>query len=244
MSIAWIKDRSLVLRRAHATAAVPPRSPTGAGFENAPWSCSGRTGDPSVQQSARDALRSLNLYERSDGTLSFVIDATAALVACQLATYDVAKRQGPMFYDPASTLCLPDEVTCAHIIAMVERAQKYFSGENTIVKDGFIFADPEAFELGDRGGHTDTVTSGDGDFLTADTLWDFKVSMSKPTKTNTLQVLMYFLMGKQSGLPEFEALTHIGLFNPRLGIVHRMAVADVPEHVIEIVRRDVIGYAE
>jgi hypothetical protein len=53
---------------------------------------------------------------------------------------------------------------------------------------------------------------------------------------------MYFLMGKESGLPEFVELTHVGLFNPRLGTVHRMAVADVPVERIEMIRRDVIGY--
>lgn len=69
-----------------------------------------------------------------------------------------------------------------------------------------------------------------------------KVSAGKPTKDHTLQLLMYFLMGKESGLPEFAGLTHVGLFNPRSGTVYRLAVGDVLADVIETIRRDVIGY--
>lgn len=71
----------------------------------------------------------------------------------------------------------------------------------------------------------------------------FKTNSTKPTKDHTLQVLMYALMGKQPGLPEFESLTHIGLFNPRRDEVYRIAVADISAEVIETVHRDVIGYS-
>lgn len=33
-----------------------------------------------------------------------------------------------------------------------------------------------------EGAYTATITTGDGDFLTKDTLWDFKVTTSKPNK--------------------------------------------------------------
>ena len=78
-------------------------------------------------------------------------------------------------------------------------------GKNgSIIKDGFTFEpakpDDKAYEKmiktgkGSYGGYTYTVESGDGDFLTADTLWDFKVSKSKPTNKHTLQLLMYLLL--------------------------------------------------
>jgi len=97
--------------------------------------------------------------------------------------------------------------------------------------------------VGERGGYTDLVDSGDGDFLPENTLWDFKVSASKPTKDHALQLLMYLLMGKQSRLPEFEALTHVGIFNPRLNTVYRLAVIDVPPKTTDTIRYDLIGYA-
>lgn len=201
-----------------------------------------RTAYASVSADARAALSTLEVIEHDDDTVSFAVDETTVMVACQMATYDVGLRAGPQFYDPSASLRVPDSVTTGHILTMVERARKYFDLHGPLLSDGFVFADRENIMLGERGGYTDLVTSGDGDFLTEATLWDFKTSGTKPTKDHTLQVLMYFLMGKESGLPEFVSLTHIGIFNPRLGTVHRMAVADVPAVVIEIVRRDVIGY--
>ena len=41
------------------------------------------------------------------------------------------------------------------------------------------------------GGYTDKITSGDGDFLTVDTLWDFKVLKANIKSQHTLQLLVY-----------------------------------------------------
>lgn len=199
-------------------------------------------GYPSAVEDARQAVLSLNINEYEDSTVGYAIDETAALIACQLATYDVALRASVGLYNPESTLRAPDEVTTAHILVMVHRAERFFAEHGPIVADGFIFMNEVQHAADERGGYTDLVDSGDGDFLTEDTLWDFKVSASKPTKDHVLQLLMYFLMGKQSGLPEFEALTHVGIFNPRLNVVYRLAVVDVPPEIIDTIRYDVIGY--
>jgi hypothetical protein len=45
--------------------------------------------------------------------------------------------------------------------------------------DGFTF----------EGGYTDTVSKGDGDLTTADTLWDFKVSKAKVKKSTPCNYL-------------------------------------------------------
>jgi hypothetical protein len=79
----------------------------------------------------------------------------------------------------------PNE-TYENIITMVKRSLNFFKKFGPVTKYGFTM----------RGGYTDTVSTGDGDFLTEDTLWDFKVSKKGPTSAYTLQVLMYFLMGK------------------------------------------------
>lgn len=104
--------------------------------------------------------------------------------------------------------------------------------EANIHLDGFTFP----------GGYTDLVTAGDGDFLTADALWDFKVSVKGPTSAHTLQLLMYLLMGRRSGQPAFNSITQLGVFNPRLNAVYQIALADVPSEVVSTVSRDVIGY--
>lgn len=196
-----------------------------------------------VTSEAMIALGELNITDLADGTVMFDLDKTAVQVACQLETYDVGLRAGVQLYNPVSSSRTPDALTTAHILAMVDRAKSFFAAYGPITADGFVFVDGDELLAGGRGGYTDMVDSGDGDFLTADTLWDFKVSASKPTKDHTLQLLMYFLMGKQSGMPEFTTQTHVGIFNPRLNTVHRLAVAEVPADVIQIIRRDVIGHA-
>lgn len=195
-----------------------------------------------VASDAGSALGELPIEDLEDGTVIFRVDETAVLIACKLATYDVGLRAGVHLYNPESSLRSPDETTTAHILAMTERAKRFFEAYGPVTADGFVFIDGDELLAGGRGGYTDIVDSGDGDFLTADTLWDFKVSASKPTKDHTLQLLMYFLMGKQSGMPEFGTQTHVGIFNPRLNTMHRLAVAEVPADIIETIRRDVIGY--
>lgn len=151
--------------------------------------------------------------------------------ACKLAGYDVIYRAGMAGYRPVETIN-PDMATTTNIAVLVERSLSFFKLYGPITLDGFAFP----------GGYTAAVNAGDGDFLTEDTLWDFKVSVSGPTKDHTLQLLMYYLMGKASGQPEFDTITHLGIFNPRLNSVYRIALADIAPDIIEEVSSEVIGY--
>lgn len=69
-----------------------------------------------------------------------------------------------------------------------------------------------------------TVDKGDGDFLTDDTLWDFKVSRAKPTNKHTLQLLMYWIMGQHSGQYIFKDITKLGIYNPRFNAAYLIEV--------------------
>ena len=51
-----------------------------------------------------------------------------------------------------------------------------------------------------------------------------------------------YMKGATSHLPEFGGVTHVGSFGPRANNFNRLKVTDVPADVLEIVRRDVIGY--
>lgn len=156
----------------------------------------------------------------------------ASLVnACKLTGYDVIYRAGMAGYRPVDSINA-DTATTTNIAVLVERSLTFFEQYGPITLDGFVFP----------GGYTAAVNAGDGDFLTADTLWDFKVSVSAPTKDHTLQLLMYFLMGKASGQPEFDTITHLGIFNPRLNSVYRIALVEIAPDIIEEVSSEVIGY--
>lgn len=126
----------------------------------------------------------------------------------------------------------PDVSTIQNVRTMVERSLHFFDIYGPKVLDGFTFF----------GGYTDKVDSGDGDFTTADTLWDFKV-VTQPVKSkHTLQLLMYWRMGLHSIHPEFQNIEYLGIYNPRMNEVHRIAVEDISEDVIVKVEREIIGY--
>ena len=91
-------------------------------------------------------------------------------------------------------------------------------------------------------GYTETVSSGDGDFLTADTLWDMKVLRSRPTTANALQVLVYWVMGQHSGQKIFKPLTKIGIFNPRTNTAYILDMSKVKDETIRTVEDEIICY--
>lgn len=94
------------------------------------------------------------------------------------------------------------------------------------------------------GGYTATISSGDGDFLTENTLWDFKVSKSKPTNKNTLQLLIYWIMGQHSGQEKYKNITRLGIFNPRLNMIYTLNINEISTNIIKTVETDVICYEE
>lgn len=161
------------------------------------------------------------------------LDDASIINACKLCTFDTWFRN-PMAAAMAKTYkdTEPDGPTIENIRMMVERGMEFWKLYGPIKADGFTFG----------AGYTDTVDSGDGDYLTEDTLWDFKVSVNPPKKEHTLQLLMYWIMGQHSGEEIFDGITRIGIYNPRLHTVYHIDIADVGEEVIEEVEREVIGY--
>lgn len=151
--------------------------------------------------------------------------------ACKLVGYDVCFRAGTTYYQSVDNI-EPNQATIYNITVMIQRSLSFLHQYGPIVKDGFTF----------EGGYTRIVSSGDGDFITKDTLWDFKVLKTKPSSRSTLQLLMYYLMGRHSIHPELHQIQNIGFFNPRSNTVYRLNVSNIPEDVISVVENEVIGY--
>lgn len=162
------------------------------------------------------------------------LDGDSIINACKMVTFDVWYRN-PVNAPLAKTAkeINPDEATIENIRAMVKRSVNFFDEYGPITVDGFTF---------EPNGYTETVSTGDGDFLTADTLWDFKVTKSKPTNKHTLQLLMYWIMGQHSGKPEYKNLTKLGIFNPRLNTVYLLDMSNVSAKTIADVEKNVICY--
>ena len=158
------------------------------------------------------------------------LDDISITNAIKLTGFDVCYRAG-LGYKPVSEI-KPDQTTIQNARTVVERSLHFLEIYGPKVMDGFTF----------EGGYTDTISTGAGDFTTADTLWDFKVSKRKVQKEHTLQLLMYWRMGLHSIHPEFQRIQYLGIYNPRLNTVYRIPVADILEDVISEVEEKVIGY--
>ena len=181
------------------------------------------------------------------------LDGDSITNACKLVTFDTWLRNPAIALTAATHNGVnPDMYTIENIRTMVRRSLMFFEKYGPVTKDGFTFGPPtpnvlalekmRATKRGVYGGYTPTVDSGDGDFLTADTLWDFKVSKAKPTSTHTLQLLMYYIMGQHSGQHIYKPITKLGIYNPRLNTVYILKVDNIPKEVIEAVEKEVIGY--
>lgn len=158
------------------------------------------------------------------------LDDSSISNACKLVGFDVCYRMGMMGYKPVQSIN-PDAETIENIRTMVNRSISFMEKESPIVADGFTF----------EGGYTNEVTSGDGDLLTHDGLWDFKVSVNNPTKDHTLQLLMYYLLGLRSIHDGFEQVRKLGIFNPRLNKEYTVHLSDLDGTILSSVSNDVLG---
>ena len=161
------------------------------------------------------------------------LDNTSIDAAIKLTGYDVCYRNSSIHYKPVESI-KPNKETISNIRIMVIRSLKFFETYGPIVKSHMTF----------EGGYTDIVGTGDGDFLTKDTLWDFKVSVNHPKVQHTLQVLMYYIMGLNSIYPEYKEIRKIGFFNPRLNMVYVCDISKIPQKTYSEVSKRVIGYPD
>lgn len=159
------------------------------------------------------------------------LDDVSIINATKLTGFDVCYRSNPALYKPVEEI-QPDAETIENIRTMVNRSLHFLDVYGPKVLDGFTL----------DGGYTDTVMTGDGDFLTADTIWDFKVSKRPIQKEHTLQLMMYWRMGLRSVHSEFQNVRYLGIYNPRLNEASRIEVSQIPHEIVEQVEKEVIGY--
>ena len=150
--------------------------------------------------------------------------------AVRLAGFDVCYEKGAEFYTPFDGI-VPDDAAVDNIMTMVDRSLEFLKTRSHI----------RTFHTFD-GGYTDVIRVGDGDFMSRDTLWSFRVSESGVTEKDTLELLVRLRMGLHSVFDYYESIKYLGVFNPMRNEMSRIAVSDIPQSVIKEVERDVIGY--
>ena len=184
------------------------------------------------------SIRGAEICNRGEEANSYLehikgLDDDSIINACRLVWFDQVFRTGIIgFGDPLDEVL--NHETCENVRTMVKRAATFFKRFGPVVEDGPVFL----------GGYTDLIVSGDGDFTTKDTIWDFKVSKNEPTIYNTLQIAIYYLMAHHSIVPSYRSLTKIGIFNPRLNVAYILDMSNVPAQLVEEIETSVIGYKE
>ena len=188
-----------------------------------------------------------NAIEHANKLLGAIkdLDDESIVNACALVGYDVWFRNTKAAILANNNIPkIPDSHTIENIRIMVKRSLDFFEQYGPITKNGFTFQANSEELITDKqnGGYTLTVDSGDGDFLTKDTLWDFKVSKNKLKNEQTLQLLMYWIMGQHSQQNIYKNIDKLGIYNPRLNVVYLLEVDKIPQDIIKAVEDYVICY--
>ena len=163
------------------------------------------------------------------------LDYASIINACKLAGFDVYYRSPShiMINNKSRYAPEPDEYSLHNIKIFIERSLALFAKYGPVVKYGFDF---------EPSGYTHIISSGDGDFLTHDTLWDFKVSKSAPSGKDAMQVLIYWIMGIHSGQKVFDSINNLAIWNPRLNAAYILETSRIADSVISEIESDIICY--
>ena len=151
--------------------------------------------------------------------------------ACILVGYDVAFRRGPSYFVNVNEDII-DQSLVSNISDMIKRSCIFLQENGPIVMCGFTMEE----------GYNDIVSSGDGDYITKTTLWDFKVSSLPLNKNQTLQLAMYYIIGIHSVHSIFKKIKYLGIYNPFLNKTYKIKISSIDDSVFSSICRDVIGY--
>ena len=157
------------------------------------------------------------------------LDAKSIEAAYELVQFDSMARTGCS--DSTSTISKLKNEDIGEIRTMVGRSVDFFSNVEQYVDVGFTF----------EGGYTAVIDAGDGDYLTEGTIWDMKVSKNPPTKEQTLQLLIYYILGINSNQSKFQSVNRIGIFNPMMNRSYSIIVDSIDTDIIDRVKDEVVG---
>lgn len=113
-----------------------------------------------------------------------------------------------------------DDETLMHIAEMRARVSRCFERFGNPTHSGTWPVRSERFHLV---GHID--------FVSADTIWDLKVSSTGPSKVDLLQLLLYWMAASDDPDNSLE-IDYVGIYNPRMDAAWRIAVEEIPPDVL------------
>lgn len=161
------------------------------------------------------------------------LDDESIYNAIKITGFDVVYRNGGMGYVPVNDI-KPNQSLINNTKIMVYRTLNFLEIYGPVIRLGFTF----------DGGYTKIMASGDGDYITHDTLWDLKVLKTHFNKKHIMQLLIYWRMGLRSDYKTFKNLKYIGIYNPRKNKVFRYKLDNIENGIINIIDDEIIGYTK
>lgn len=92
------------------------------------------------------------------------------------------------------------------------------------------------------GAYTKTIPSGNGEFLTPNMVLELNASPEKPTRAQTLRLLLSWRMGLYSIHPDYGKVKYLGIYNALTNTLYQYDVSAIPDETIIAVDTKIIGY--
>lgn len=175
--------------------------------------------------------------------------------ACRIASF------GDWLVDPAAAedgpgpdAVEPGDASVEAIRVMAARMGAFFDRYGQPEEREFSFEPADGDSMGyvsmtmggggTWGGYTVSAACGNGDYISGDTMWLVKADGSEVTEADTLELLMWAVMGVKSGQSKYQAVKRMGILEPGTGTAYTMSMDAVPADVLEAVCGNVLGYPE
>lgn len=157
------------------------------------------------------------------------LDEDSIIAAYRLSVYESVYRSG---YKPSMNLTpeLPNKYTINNIKTMVYRSLEYFGKQKEIANVG------KTLSIKYKG---DSIY-GDYDYLTEDSLIDMKVLSKKITNKNTLQIILYWILGMKSDKNHFSNVKFLKFYNPRLDIEYAFDLNELTPDILKPILEEVL----
>lgn len=161
------------------------------------------------------------------------LDDESIANAIKIVGFDSITRAGLKAYKPIDTIN-PDKQTISNVRIMIKRSLNMFKNYGDKIADGIRF----------EGGYTDTIWNGDADFLTVNSLLDFKTIQRKINSKDTFQLLIYYILGIHSDICyAFDNIKYLAIYNPRKNILYRCEINKIPLETLNMISKE-MGYSK
>ena len=198
--------------------------------------CGEKTPEQFIAEDVQKKICIIPLLKKIKG-----LDDDSIISACKCTTYDLWYRNPSVAKERSCDISSinPNEETIQNIRTMVNRGVEFFKKVGPVVCDGFKFKGTNGIS-----GYSNEIVAGDGDFLTSDAIWDFKVLRKEPSSVDAVQLLLYWIMGQHTWSDKFKNIDKVGIFNPRLNKSYVFPISNISSESIRDIEDSVIKYKD